>query len=288
MPSFNFIASANAIRYCDAIPHFIDVSQKNMSIEPEYLNNYLSKIIKKKNKFSFNKQTGRKISALILPHLFGLAGDAKKIYKILNHFRIELIEDAAEGMGVFIKNKHVGTIGKFGILSFNGNKIITTGGGGAILTQNYKDYLLAKQLITTNKKTHKWKYNFYDVGYNYRMPALNASLGISQIRKLNKLIKKKKEKYIELKKFFQNHKYLKVKEIPKGTKSNYWLINLEVDKKINVNFLLKQLNSSGIYARQAWCLLHQLEHFKNYPKARLENTKQLFKKIISIPSSVRL
>lgn len=284
LPSFNFVASANAITYCNAIPHFIDVDEESLSIEPNYLEKYLQKQRRKFN-FTFNRKTGRKIGALILPHLFGFAADSKKILKVLKKYNIKLIEDAAEGLGVYIKNYHVGTVGKFGILSFNGNKIITTGGGGAILTQNYKDYIKAKKLVSTNKIDHQWKYNYSGVGFNYRMPSINASLGISQLQKIDKLIKKKENNFKLINKYFKKHEFIKVKSPPKLIKSNYWLINLVFQKKINFNKLLSQLNNNGIQARRAWCLIHNLKHFKKSPKSDLKNSIKLFNKIISIPSS---
>lgn len=287
LPSFNFVASANVIRYCNAIPHFIDIDDECISVKPEYLKNYLGSHNKKKN-FLYNKKTGRKISALILPHLFGIGADSKEVFDVLKKYNIKLIEDAAEGLGVFVKKKHVGTTGKFGILSFNGNKIITTGGGGAILTQNYKDYLSAKKLVSLNKASHLWKYDYTDVGYNYRMPAINASLGISQIKQIKSIIKKKKNNYQKVKDVFKNHEYFQVKKIPRGIKSNFWLINLIIKKKLNINYLLNHLNKNGIHARQAWCLLDDLKHFKKYPKSNLNNTKRLFKKMISIPSSINI
>jgi perosamine synthetase len=287
LPSLNFVASANAIRYCSAIPHFIDIDEESISVSPKYLKDYLDTHIKKE-KFTYNKNTGRKITALILPHLFGVGANSKKILDVLKKFNIKLIEDAAEGLGVFIKKKHVGTTGKFGILSFNGNKIITTGGGGAILTQKYKDYLSAKKLVSLNKENHLWKYNYSSVGYNYKMPAINASLGISQITQIESIIKKKENNYKRIKEFFKNNKYFQVKDIPEGIKSNFWLINLIIKKKLDIKFLLKKLNENGIYARQAWCLLDNLNHFKKYPKSKLYNTKRLFKKMISLPSSANL
>lgn len=287
LPSFNFVASANVVRYCNAIPHFIDIDEDCVSVDPDFLKDYLN-IQTRKKKTTYNKKTGRKISALILPHLFGFAANSKKILEILKKFNIKLIEDAAEGLGVFVKNKHVGTTGKFGILSFNGNKIITTGGGGAILTQNHKDYLSAKKIVSLNKYNHLWKYGYSEVGYNYRMPALNASLGISQIKQIKSIIKKKKNNYKRFNTIFKNHNLFQVKKIPKGIKSNFWLVNLIIKKKINTNYLLDFLNKNGIHARPAWCLLNDLKHFKKYPKSNLKNSKNLFKKMISIPSSVNI
>ena len=287
LPSFNFVASANVVRYCNAVPHFIDIDEDCISVDPDFLKVYLNSHTKK-NKYIYNKKSGRKISALILPHLFGFAANSKKILEILNSFNVKLIEDAAEGLGVFVKSKHVGTTGKFGILSFNGNKIITTGGGGAILTQNYKDYLSAKKLVSLNKYNHLWKYDYSEVGYNYRMPALNASLGISQIKQIKSIIKKKKNNYKRFNIIFKNHKLFKVKKIPEGIKSNFWLVNLIIKKKINTTYLLNFLNKNGIHARQAWCLLDNLKHFKKYPKSKLKNSKNLFKKMISIPSSANI
>ena len=290
VPTLNFVAPANAINYCKATPHFIDSSYTNLSIDENYLRDYLKKICTKKKNFSYNIKTKKRISALILPHLFGYAADGKKILSILKKYNIQLIEDAAEGLGVFFKKRHVGTSGKFGILSFNGNKIITTGGGGAILTNSKVDAKKAFKIVSINKKQHQWKCDYYDVGYNYKMPSLNASLGLSQLKKIKILINKKKKNYERMKKVFYKDTYVTLKEIPENTSSNYWIQNLILNKKLakNSNKIIDALNKNGIFARQAWKLLHTLVHFKNCPKSHTGIAEDIFKRIVSIPSSVKL
>lgn len=287
LPTLNFVASANAILYCNATPHFVDSNLSTLSIDHKKLHDYLKKItIIRKNK-CYNKFSKKKIKALILVHIFGLSGDILKIKKICKIFKIELIEDAAEGIGSYYKKKHLGTFGKIGILSFNGNKTITTGSGGAILTSNKN---LAKKIYNfslVSKSFHSWKLEYKDVGYNYRMPSLNAALGISQLSKTKEILKRKRKLHLKYKKIFHKFKEFKLIEEIKNSKSNYWLntVILNFNSNSKKELIIKKLIKDGIQVRPIWKLLHKLKHLTHCPKMNLSNAIQLEKNIISLPSS---
>ena len=181
LPSLNFVASANAVKYCGATPHFVDSYKKTLGINPNKLEKYLKNTCTIRNSSCFNKKTNKKIAALIVVHIFGHPSDIFEIRRICKEFKIILIEDAAEGIGSYYHDKHVGTFGKIGVLSFNGNKTITTGGGGALITNDKKIAIIAKKLSTTGKNPHPWKYEYDLVAFNYRLPSVNSAIGIAQL-----------------------------------------------------------------------------------------------------------
>lgn len=287
MPSLNFVSSANAVKYCDAIPHFVEINEKDLSIDHEKLENYLKKNSFIKNNQCFNKKTRRRINALILVHLFGYSGNLNKITAICKKYKLKFIEDAAEAIGSFFKNKHLGTFADIGILSFNGNKTITTGGGGAILTSNLSLAKKAFNLTSQSKIPHKWETKFSSIGFNYRLPGLNAALGLSQLKKLNKILKAKKKLYQKYKNVFKNFKELDFFSESAYCKSNHWLntIILKSNSLRTRNKILEKLNKQGIQVRPCWKLLHKHKHFFDSPKMKLNITESLERKIINIPSS---
>lgn len=287
IPSLNFVAGGNVIKYCNAIPHFIESNKNDLSIDATKLKAYLKKIVKFKYGKSINKKTKRPITALIIVHVFGHSGNIKEIKKICNFFKIKLIEDAAEAIGTFYKKKHLGTFGKCGVLSFNGNKTITTGAGGALLTD---DKNLAKKVLKlslVSKKPHKWKLVYDDIGYNYRMPGINAAIGLSQLKKLNFIIKKKRKLFLNYKKEFKKYSEFILLDQPKNCKSNFWLNTIILkNNSIQVrNNIIKKLNQYGVQARPCWRLLHKLKQFSHYPRMNLSISEKLEKNIINIPSS---
>lgn len=218
-------------------------------------------------------------------HIFGHAVNIKKLKKISKKYNLMVIEDAAEALGSFFNKQHLGTFGNFGILSFNGNKIITTGSGGAILTNNKKLYNYAKHIASTAKKPHPWKYEHNDLGYNYRMPSLNASLGLSQILKINKILKYKKQLYDYYCKVFKDNENFEILKEPLNADSNYWLQTLIIKKgKTHAHEYIKYANKIGIQCRPLWRLMHKLEHLKKYPKMNLENSIFHERSIINLPS----
>ena len=292
MPSLNFIASANATLYLGASPHFVEVEKETFGIDPLKLDKYLKKILIKKGKFFYNKRTKKRVKTLIAVHIFGHPCKIDMIKKVCNKYNINLIEDASESLGSYYKNKHVGNFGKYGILSFNGNKIITSGCGGAILTNNKNIFKRINHISTTSKKNHRWEYDYSELGFNYRLPNLNCALGLSQISKIDKYLKKKRNLYQLYNLLIQNFKideFELIKE-PKNCKSNYWLqaIKLKSPNNITKNKILKLFNDNKILIRPLWKLNHKISYLKKYPKMNLKISNLLEKSIINLPSSVNL
>jgi len=290
LPTLNFIASANAVTYCNAIPHFVDSEEKTLGIDSEKLEKYLDKISRQKNGLCINRKTQRVIRACVPTHIFGHPTDLNSLIKVTSKFNIELIEDAAESLGSFYHKMHTGTFGKIGILSFNGNKILTTGGGGAILTNNAEIASRVKHLTTTAKKSHEWELFYEEVGYNYRMPNINAALGCAQLEKLSKLLEIKRQLFNSYKKSFNSLKLNNEAEIfqePDSCSSNYWLQTLllnesNMDQRDDI---LNKTNQAGLNTRPAFSLNHKLPHFKNYPRMDLTVAELLEGKIINLPSN---
>lgn len=290
MPTLNYIASANAALLCNAIPHFIDVERNTLGVDPVKLEKYLKKNTIIRNKICYNKKTKRKIKAIIVLHAFGHPSKIDLIKKISKKYHLYLIEDAAEALGSKYKKKHLGTFGDIGILSFNGNKIITCGGGGAIITNNKLISKKALHLISNSKLNHRWKYDYDQLGFNYRMPGINAALGVSQLMRLKKFIKSKRKIYKKYNELFSSVKNVELFKEPKNSYSNYWLNTLLVDSK-NIkqrDNLIKKLNLNGIAVRPVWTLLHKISYLKKFPKMNLDNAIKLEKQIISLPSSSQL
>lgn len=286
IPSMTFVATGNSVLYNDSVPHFVDINE-NLSIDFEKLSKYLEQISIIKDGKCYNKKTKRFIRAIIPMHTFGHICDIKKLKLIAKKFKLIIIEDAAEALGSFYKNKHAGTFGDVGILSFNGNKIITTGMGGAILTNNRKIFEKAKHLAATAKINSKWDYIHDEVGYNYRLPSLNASLGCSQLKKINYLLDNKRKLYKKYQKSFSKLNFLTLFREPLHSKSNYWLQTVILNKGYEnlLTPILDKCYSKNIYIRPSWKPLHTLKFFKKFPKMNLKNTESLFKRIINIPSS---
>ncbi len=290
MPSLTFAGTVNAVLALNANPHFVDSEYKTMGVNPEKLEEYLKKNTHIKKNICFNKRTNNKIKVLIVVHIFGHSAQIDKLKKICRKFKILLLEDAAECIGSYYKNKHLGSFGDLGVISFNGNKTITTGGGGVILTNNKNLAKKAKHLSGGSKVKHKWEYIHDVAGYNYKLPALNASLGISQLNNLKPLIKRKRQLYMNYKKSLNDLSFITVFKEPKNTKSNYWLQTLLLDKKNKKlkNEIIKVFNENKIMARPAWKLLHTLKHLKKFPKMNLDVCQDLYSRIINVPSSPNL
>lgn len=287
IPSLNYVAPANAIIYCNGSPHFVDVNKKTLCVDIEKLENYLKKILLKKKNFFLNKVTKKKVRGMIAFHPFGHAVEIDKLKKVLKKYKLFLIEDAAEAMGTFFKKKHIGTYGDVGILSFNGNKIISTGGGGAVITNKRIKAMKILELATISRKKHKFEFIYKGLGYNYRMPGLNAALGISQLNKLNDLIKKKRIISKKYERFFKSTKNITYFKEPKNCKSNYWLNTIILEKnnlRIRNKFIRKCIKN-GIQVRPIWKPLHTLSYLKKFPRMKLSITSILMKKILSLPSS---
>ena len=289
VPALTFVATANAVAHCGATAHFIDIDNETFGIDIIKLRKYLKSQTIIRNNQCVNIKTNRIIKAIIPVHVFGHMTDMDKLKSLSNEFKLKIVEDATEALGSYYNNKHAGTFGTFGVLSFNGNKIITTGGGGMILTNDKRLAKKTKHLSTTAKKNHKWKYIHDEIGYNYRLPNINAALGIPQINRISQILKNKKKLFLRYKKAFLKIPNVKIKDQPKNSQSNYWLNTICLDKKIfNLrDKILDNLNKSGIFARPAWELLSNLKPYRNNPKMDL-NSKAIVKSIINIPSSYNL
>ena len=287
IPTLHYISSVNSTIYCGATPHFVDIEKSSLGVDCLKLDNYLKKIsIIKKNK-CINKRTGKIIKAIIILHTFGHSADIQNILKLCKKYKLILIEDAAEAIGSFYKNRHLGTFGKIGILSFNGNKTISTAGGGAILTGDKTLAKRARYLISNSKTPHIWKYSYNQIGYNYRMPNLNAAVGFLQLKYLKKILIEKRKLFKKYKKHFSKFNFIEIMDQPKFSKSNFWLQTLILnEKKQNIrDLILKKSYEKKIMLRPAWELLHTLNHLKKFPKMNLDNAIKIHKRIINLPSS---
>lgn len=285
MPSLTFIATANAVSYLGAVPHFIDVSFTTLGVDADKLKIYLEQIGKLQNNQLYNRETGRRISALVPMHTFGHAADIEGLLKICDMYNLTLVEDAAESLGSYYNGKHTGNFGKVSAMSFNGNKIMTTGGGGAIVTNDdaLADY--AKHLTTTSKVPHRWKYEHDEIGFNYRMPNLNAALGCAQLEKMPMFIQQKRELTKQYEQWLVNLDGVHLFKEPANTRSNYWLQTMLLDERFNRDEVLGFLNEQGVMSRPIWTPMHQLTMYQNCPRSDLSVTEQLNRSVVNIPST---
>jgi len=282
-----FVAACNAISYCNATPVFVDVDKDTMGMSPVALESFLKANAIVKNQQCVNKSTGNIIKACVPMHTFGHPCRIDEIQRICQQWHITLIEDSAESLGSFYNGQHTGTFGELGVISFNGNKIITSGGGGCILTNNEELAKKAKHITTTAKEPHKWEYTHDMVGYNYRMPNLNAALIVAQLEQLNGFLKSKRLLAKSYEKFFKGSDTQFVSE-PENSKSNYWLNSIVLKDKDQRNLFLDETNSQGIMTRPIWILMNTLPMFKKSQCGNLTNAEWLEERVVNIPSSVIL
>lgn len=290
VPALTFVATANAVSHCGAIPHFVDSEEKTLGMDPHKLKDYLRNICRVNSSGCTNKQTGHRIKAVIPMHTFGHPVDLDPLADICHEYKLEIIEDAAESLGSFYKGKHTGNWGKLSILSFNGNKTITTGGGGAIITNDEDLGKLAKHLTTTAKIPHRWEYRHDHIGYNFRLPNINAALGCAQMEQLPEFLEKKRVLATRYQRAFENVKGVKFFSEPPHAKSNYWLnvILLDEANLEQRNELLEKTNDTGIMTRPVWTLLNKLAMYQDCPHMDLSCAKNLEARLINIPSSAVL
>ncbi|MAK12078.1 MAG: aminotransferase DegT [Candidatus Pelagibacter sp.] len=291
MPSLNYISNANSLLLCKGIPHFIEIDELSLGADIPKLEKYISNIAKVKNGKLYNKKTKNRIYGLQVLHTYGMPSNIDLIIKFAEKFKLFVIEDSAEALGSYYNKKHVGTFGDIAALSFNGNKIITTGMGGAIMTNNFKLYKKASSVIQLSKKDHKWKYEYSDIGFNYRLPNINAAIGLAQIEKLEIFLKLKLKLSMRYRKCFTKFsKELKFFEESKNCKSNNWLntIILNNNYKKFRDKILEISNKQGLGMRGPWQLLHKVPHLKKFPRMNLKVTENLSKRIINLPSSANL
>jgi len=282
-----FVATCNAISYCNAKPIFVDVEKDTMGLSPSALRSFLESNTIIKNKQCVNNKTGKIIKACVPMHTYGHPCKIDEIKKICDEYCIFLIEDAAESVGSFYKDRHTGIFGQLGVMSFNGNKIITAGGGGCIITDDKSLAEKAKYLTTTAKIPHKWDFNHDIVGYNYRMPNLNAALLVAQLEQLNNFIINKRNLANKYEVFLKNINFDFLKE-PKDSKSNYWLNSIILKNKKQRDKFLDETNSNGVMTRPIWTLMNKLPMFKDSQCDDLKNSKWLDERVVNIPSSVTL
>jgi perosamine synthetase len=286
-----FVATANAIAYCGATPIFLDVDIDTMGLSPVKLERWLKENVtfKKSGKTGtmepFNKITGRKISACIPMHTFGHPCRIDEIVDICNNFKIPVIEDAAESVGSFYKRQHTGTFGKIGVLSFNGNKILTTGGGGMLLFNDGNLAEKARHMTTQAKLPHRWEFSHDEIGYNYRMPNINAALGLAQLEQLSDFLISKRDIAAKYKYFF---KVLRINYIsePADASSNYWLNCILFGSREMRDYFLTFSNELGVQTRPAWQLINKLTMFSECQTDELINANYIADRLVNIPSSV--
>lgn len=290
IPALTFVATANAVVYCNAVPHFIDSDENTLGVDVAKLRSYLLGNTKIVNNQCVNIKTGSVIRAVVPMHTFGHPVDMDALLHLAEEFNLTVVEDAAESLGSIYKGKHLGTFGRLGVLSFNGNKTITTGGGGAILTNDPELAKRAKHLTTTAKMPHAWEYRHDEVGYNYRMPNINAALGCAQLEQLPRFVSAQREIFNRYQSVFNNIKGVKLMSEPQGCRSNYWLQTLVIDKEFSPyrDEFLDYINGAGFMVRPTWVLMNQLQPFLGSPAMDLSGAASLAERIINIPSSPKL
>lgn len=286
--ALTFIATCNAISYIGAHPVFIDVDMETLGLSPKAVKTWLEKNAELKNGVCYNKKTGRRVKACIPMHTFGHPVKIDELVQICNKWHLELVEDAAESIGSLYKGQHTGTFGKVGAISFNGNKTITTGGGGMLLFQDEELGKLAKHLTTQAKVPHRWAFVHDHIGYNYRMPNINAALGCAQLENLNCYVENKRETAQIYADFFKNIPDITFFTEPDNCRSNYWLNVVMLKDKAAQQEFLEYTNDHGVMTRPVWELMNRLEMFKQCETDGLKNTEWLADRIVNIPSSVRL
>lgn len=290
VPALTFVATANAVAYCSATPHFVDSETATLGVDAAKLREYLSAATQQRSGLCVNRATGQTIRAMVPMHTYGHPVDLDGLLGVARDFKIVLIEDAAESLGSFYHGQHTGTFGLLGTLSFNGNKTITTGGGGAILTNDAALAKRAKHLTTTARVPHEWEFRHDEVGYNYRMPNLNAALGCAQMEQLPTLLARKRELFARYSAAFAGVKGARLMTEPAECQSNYWLQTILLDEELGDEreAVLKATNAAGLATRPTWTLMSDLRPFSQSPRMDLSCTQSLARRIINIPSSPNL
>lgn len=286
--ALTFIATCNALSYIGAHPVFIDVDNDTMGLSPVAVREWLAKNSEQKNGECYNKHTGRRVKACVPMHTFGHPVHLDELIEVLNEYHIELVEDAAESIGSLYKGKHTGTFGKVGALSFNGNKTITTGGGGMMLFNDEELGAYAKHITTQAKIPHRWEFRHDHIGYNYRMPNINAALGCAQLEHIEEYVASKRETAHAYEEFFKNIDGIDFFTEPENTRSNYWLnVVILKDREAQQDFL-QYTNDNGVMTRPIWELMNRLPMFESCENDGLKNTIWFADRVVNIPSSVRL
>lgn len=285
---FSFVATCNAISYLKATPYFVDINRATLGLSYSALEFFLKKNTILKENQCFHKITKRRISACVPMHTFGMPTEIDKIVSLCENFNINVVEDAAESLGSLYKERHTGTFGLLGTYSFNGNKTITSGGGGVIVTNNDSLGYLAKHLTTQAKLPHKWAFNHDYTGYNYRLPNLNAALACAQMEQLDVFISNKRETAKKYDEFFQTVQDVEFISETDESRSNYWLNAVLFPDQKSQQAFLEFSNSTGVMTRPGWNLLNTLPMYNDFSDNSLPVAENIFSRLVNIPSSVRI
>lgn len=290
LPALTFVATANAVHYCGATPHFVDSQKETLGLDPVALRDWLKYCSEQRHGVCVNKQTGRPIRALLPMHTFGHPCDMAGLLDVAGEFGLALVEDAAESLGSTYQGQQTGTLGMIGILSFNGNKTITTGGGGALLTNDTALACRAKHVTTTAKQPHRWAFEHDEIGFNYRMPNINAALGCAQLEQLPGFLASKRRLYAKYRGVFAGIPEVDLVAEPVGCESNYWLQAILLGDPVagQRDEVLAATNAAGLMTRPVWNLLHRLAPYRDCPRASLPVAEYLEQRLINIPSSAGL
>jgi perosamine synthetase len=290
MPALTFIATANAVSYIAAVPHFVESEPVSLGVDAASLDAYLAQMANLVDGVCTNKRTGAPIRALIVMHVFGHPCELDALADLAQRWKLVLIEDAAESLGSSYHGRHTGNVGALAALSFNGNKVVTTGGGGAVLTNDPLLARRAKHLTTTARIPHRWNFSHDEVGYNYRLPNLNAALGCAQLERLPSLVQRKRRLAARYKQAFAGVDGVRFLSEPPGTSSNYWLnaIVLDAAQASHRDAVLTLLNDAGYMSRPVWTLMHRLPMYAGCPRMGLALAEQLEACVINLPSSAKL
>jgi perosamine synthetase len=290
MPALTFVATANAAMYAGAVPHFVDSAMDTLGMDPVALRTHLERVADRRAGRTINAQTGRPIAAIVPMHAFGHPVDMDAILAVAAEFEIPVVEDAAESLGSLYKGRRCGGIGRVGVLSFNGNKIVTTGGGGAVVTNDPDLAHRIKHLTTTAKTPHRWAFNHDEVGYNYRLPNINAALGCAQLARLDNFVRRKRRLAARYFAAFAGCDGLTVFREPSFATSNYWLnaVLLDESETSARDVLLAAANDAGLMCRPPWILMHRLPMYEACPRATLSTAEAIEARLINIPSSATL
>lgn len=290
MPTLTFIATANAVSYAGAVPHFVDSEAVSLGVDARALEAHLQEVAERRADGCFNRHTGARIAALVVMHVFGHPCDLETLAAVADRWGVVLVEDAAESLGAFYRGRHTGTFGRVAALSFNGNKIVTTGGGGAVLTNDAALARRAKHLTTTARVPHRWSFIHDEVGYNYRLPNLNAALGCAQLERLPDFVERKRSLAARYASAFAGIDGVAFLHEPPHTRSNFWLnaIVLAPQHAALRDDLLAALNDGGYLSRPLWTLMHRLPMYRACPRMQTPVAESLEARLVNVPSSARL
>lgn len=290
MPALTFIATANAVSYASALPHLVESEDRSLGVDAAALDAYLRDVAELRSEDCINRRTGARIRALVVMHVFGHPCDMDALADLADRWKLVLVEDAAESLGARYKGRHTGNVGRVAALSFNGNKVITTGGGGAVLTNDPELGRRAKHLTTTARVAHRWNFIHDEVGYNYRLPNINAALGCAQLEQLPVFVARKRllaQRYMQA---FEGVAGTSFLPEPAGTESNYWLNTIVLDAGLAAqrDGVLAELNDAGYMSRPIWTLMHRLPMYANCPRMPLPVAERLEACVVNLPSSPKL